>query len=64
MLFDIRDHGALGDGVTLSTASIQQAVDAAAVAGGTVLVPPGTWLTGTLVLKSNVVLELSAWLRW
>jgi polygalacturonase len=57
----ITDYGALGDGVTKCTAAIQNAVDAAsATGGGTVLVPPGTFVSGTLWLKSNVHLHLDA----
>lgn len=60
-LYDIRQFGAAGDGETLDTAAIQQAIDAChAAGGGTVLVPPGTYLTGTVSLKSRVNLHLSA----
>jgi hypothetical protein len=58
---NIRDHGAKGDGTTLDTAAIQAAIDAAhAARGGTVLVPAGDFLSGTLELKSFVTLHLSA----
>lgn len=61
MFCDIRDYGALADGKTLNTQAIQAAIDAVAQAGGgTVLVPPGTWLTGTINLCSNLVFELAA----
>jgi len=57
---DIRSFGAVGDGLTLDTGSIQKAVDAVSGAGGgTVLVPPGTFLTGTVFLKSNVTIRLA-----
>ena len=56
----VRDHGAKGDGVARDTAAIQAAIDAAAKhGGGTVLVPPGKYLSGTIHLKSNITLELS-----
>ena len=59
--YDVREFGAVGDGETLDTAAIQQAVDAChAAGGGTVLVPPGTYLTGTVYLKSRVNLHLSS----
>jgi len=58
--FDIRRFGALGDGAHPDTRSIQSAIDACAKSGGTVLVPSGTWLSGTLVLKSNVTLQFEA----
>lgn len=59
--FNIRQFGAKGDGVTLDTAAIQSAIDACTAAGGgTVVVPSGTFLTGTLMMKSNVTLDLAA----
>ena len=59
--FSIRSSGAVGDGTTLCTAAIQKAIDrAAADGGGTVIVPPGTYLTGALFLKPKVGLRLEA----
>lgn len=56
---DIRDAGAVGDGKTLCTAAIQEAVDQCAKqGGGTVRIPAGTWLTGTIYLESNLALLL------
>ncbi len=57
---DIRTYGATGDGKTLDTRAIQQAIDTAhAAGGGTVLVPAGSvFLTGTFQLKSHVTLHL------
>lgn len=52
---DVRDFGAVGDGVTKDTAAIQRALDA----GGVAHLPPGEYLTGTLYLRSNGGLELS-----
>src|SRR5688572_30069440 len=47
--------GAKADGVTLNTKSINAAIEAVhKKGGGVVVVPPGVWLTGPLVLKSNV----------
>ena len=58
---NVRDFGALGDGKTLDTKSIQRAIDAAVGAGGgTVFLPSGTFLSGTILLKSNVTLHLDA----
>jgi len=59
-IFDIRDFGAVGDGVKLNTTEIQAAIDAAhAAQGGIVLVPSGTFLCGTIELKSNVTFHLA-----
>ena len=56
---DIREMGAVGDGTTLNTRTIQSALDSAAkLGGGTVYVPPGVYLTGTLQLRTNVDLYL------
>lgn len=53
--FSIIDYGAVGDSLTLNTEAIQKAIDACALAGGgTVLIPPGKFVTGTLVLRSNI----------
>jgi len=57
-LFDVRAFGAVGDGVTNDRSTIQRAADSCAVAGGTVLFPPGTYLTGSIELGSNVELYL------
>lgn len=52
--------GAVGDGNTLNTKAIQQAIDAQhRKGGGVVLVPAGLWLTGPIVLKSNINLHLA-----
>jgi hypothetical protein len=57
--YTVRDHGAVGDGVAKDTAAVQRAIDACAAAGGgTVLFPAGTYLCGSLHLKSNVTLHL------
>jgi polygalacturonase len=57
--FDLRDAGAVGDGVTLNTAAFEKAVAALAEKGGGELdVPPGIWLTGPIKLRSNINLHL------
>jgi polygalacturonase len=57
--FDIRNYGAVADGVTLNTIPIAKAIDAASKkGGGVVLVPTGMWLTGPMTLKSNINLHL------
>jgi Pectate lyase superfamily protein/Right handed beta helix region len=60
-IFDVREYGAAGDGKTLDTKSIQQAIRAASTAGGgRVVFSPGTYLTGTIELLSNVTLDVQA----
>jgi len=57
----VTDHGAVADGKTLNTASLQKAIDAcAAGGGGTVHFPAGRYLTGTLFLRDRVTLHLDA----
>jgi hypothetical protein len=59
--FNILDFGAIGDGNTLNTTFINNAIDACTSAGGgMVYMPPGNYLTGTIILKSNVTLYLEA----
>ncbi|MET0570597.1 MAG: glycosyl hydrolase family 28-related protein, partial [Pedobacter agri] len=51
--------GAKGDGITLNTLSINQAISKVSKqGGGVVLIPSGLWLTGPIELKSNVNLHL------
>ncbi|HEC43279.1 MAG TPA: hypothetical protein ENI20_10660 [Bacteroides sp.] len=40
---DIRNYGALGDGIQLETEAIQAAVDKCAEIGGKVLIPKGKY---------------------
>ncbi len=56
--FLANDYGAKGNGAALDTLSIQKAIDAAAAVGGTVTMKPGTYLTGSLFLKSGVTLDV------
>jgi DNA sulfur modification protein DndE len=52
--------GAKADGVTLNSKSINDAIDASSSkGGGVVMIPPGLWLSGPVVLKSNVNLYLA-----
>jgi polygalacturonase len=58
---DVTAYGAKGDGVTKDTHAIQGAIDAcAAKGGGTVRLASGTFLTGPIVLKSHITLEVDA----
>src|SRR4051794_5243953 len=60
-VYNIRDYGAKGDGKTLDTAALQAAVDACYHdGGGTVLVPAGNFHIGTVELRSNVTLHITA----
>jgi hypothetical protein len=59
--YNIRDFGAKGDGKTLDTHALQAAIDACNTdGGGTVVVPEGAFLIGTVELKSNVTLHVAA----
>ncbi len=61
MVFDVRDYGAVGDGVTLNTFALQKAIDTCAEqGGGRVLIENGTYMIGTVVLHSNVNLHIEA----
>ena len=53
----IVEFGAVADGKTLCTEAIAKGIDAlAAAGGGRLVVPAGVWLTGPIVLKSNIEL--------
>ncbi len=59
--YNIADYGAVSDNKTLNTISIQKAIDACnANGGGTVIIPTGIFITGTLDIKSNVNLYLES----
>jgi polygalacturonase len=53
----VAGFGARGDGVTMNTRAIQRAIDAAKP-GDTVVVPAGTWLSGSIFVRSGVTLRL------
>lgn len=58
--FNIINYGAKADGITLNTVNINNAIIACNKnGGGVVLVPGGFWLTGPVVLLSNVNLHLA-----
>jgi len=60
-VFNVGEYGAKGDGATLDTTALNATVDACSKAGGgTVYVPAGTYLTGTVLLKSNMTLWLAS----
>jgi hypothetical protein len=59
-VYDVRDFGAKGDGSTIDTAAVQAAIDACSRnKGGTVFIPAGNFVIGTVELKSNITLHLS-----
>jgi polygalacturonase len=54
-IYDIVEYGAVAGGKTMNTKAFANAIAACVHGGGgTVLVPPGTWLTGPIRLESNV----------
>ena len=59
LTLSLADCGAVGDGATLNTKAFEQGLSAVNAAGGGVLnVPAGVWLTGPIVLESDVELHL------
>jgi polygalacturonase len=56
---NVKDFGAVGDGLVLDTKAINQAIDAAdKKGGGTVFFPAGTYRAYSIHLKSNITLYL------
>lgn len=59
--YSVMDYGAKGDGTSLDTKAVQQAIDAANKnGGGTVFFPAGKYLSGTIFFRSNVSIYLDA----
>ena len=59
--YDITDFGAVSDTTRLSTQAIQRAIDeCSASGGGKVVIPTGSFKTGSLMLRSNVNLYLES----
>jgi polygalacturonase len=59
--FNVRGYGAVGDGQTLDSPAIQSAINAcAAGGGGTVYLPSGRYLSGSLFLRKNICLYLDS----
>jgi polygalacturonase len=57
--FDVKTFGAKADGQALDRDAINKAIDAAdAAGGGTVYFPAGTYVTGSIRLRSNITLQL------
>ena len=60
-VYNVREFGAKGDGKTLDSPAINAAIEAAVKdGGGQVLLPAGTYLSGSIRLKSNIDLHLAA----
>ena len=59
---NVRDKGAIGDGVHDDTAAFQAAIDALPSSGGTVTVPPGNYMIDTaraINMHSNMLLQMA-----
>jgi len=57
-IFDPRQFGAKGDGVTLDTVALQKALDACAGSGGSVVLTPGKYVSAQLTLRGRTTLFL------
>ena len=58
-IFSVNDYGAVSDTVTVNSSFIQKAIDdCAAKGGGIVTFKPGTYVTGSIFLKTNVHLRI------
>ena len=56
---NLKDCGAVGDGVTLNTEAFRKGISQLSkLGGGRLVVPEGVWLTGPIVLKDNIELHL------
>ena len=57
--YNVLEFGAKANGETLDTKAIQNAIDECSNnGGGTVEFPAGTYLSGTIIMKDNVILNL------
>lgn len=58
--FNIMDFGAVADGLTLNSVAINKAIEACdKKGGGTVVIPAGSFVTGPIIMKSNINLHLN-----
>ena len=58
-IFNITKYGAVGDCVTDNTQAIQKAINACSGTNGSVVIPAGVFISGELMLKSNMTLWVS-----
>lgn len=56
---DVKDFGAIGDGVVKDTLAIQKAIDSGAIQGIPVVISAGTYLVGSLFLKEGSTLRFA-----
>jgi exo-poly-alpha-galacturonosidase len=61
-VLNVTSYGAVGNGTTLNTIAIQNAINAC-TPGGKVLIPAGTFVSGAIFLKSNMTLQIEGTLR-
>jgi len=60
-VYNVKNFGAVGDGIHLDTDAINSAIDAASVeGGGVVFFPAGEYLSFSIRLKSNITLNIGA----
>ncbi len=58
-IFNVTNYGAIGDGVTDNTTSIQNTINAASAAGGGIVeIPAGTYESGPITLYSRIDLQV------
>ena len=58
--FNIINYGAIADGLTLNSAAINKAItECAKQGGGTVLIPMGSFVSGPIIMKSNINVHLA-----
>jgi len=57
-VYNVYDFGAKGDGITNDQKAIQEAINTCAKTGGTVVLKNGTFLSGQLILESNLTLHI------
>ena len=54
MILNVKEYGAVGDGKTIDTSSIQRVLDKAS--GSKVIIPKGTYLVGALFIRSKTTI--------